>query len=460
MNAAKKRKDLTQGPVLKTLILFVLPMLGGSVVTQFYNLADSVIVGQFIGKGALAAVSASMPVATVVNLFLLGLSTGSSVILAQTYGSGDPEAMQRVVGSISKLTIILASVLTVTGLVIAWPLLKLMGTPEEIFRDSFLYLVIIFLGTIGQTIYQLGSGALRGVGDSNWAFVFLVICTVLNILLDLLVVVVFGWGVWGAAFATAVSQLVSGIGIIWRMNNGGYGFHVGPKWLKMDQEDVMEILRIGFPASLQSAGNSIASIFVQSFVNTFGVAFIAANTVVNRVDLFATMPAMAVGTAMSAFVGQNIVKNKKRVYEGIHVAMVISFVVGVIFCFLLIILRNVLPYAFNSDPEVVQIAATGLLITAACSAFQGVDSCLVNAMRGAGKSFIPMITSTFGSYSRIPLVYFLAVRPDNPNGAFLAITIAALLRAVAIVVYYVFLGGKKAIENFDPEKHSRRGGRR
>ena len=456
MSAERKRKDLTQGPVLRTLVLFVLPILGGSIVTQLYGLADSVIVGRLIGKNALAAVSASAPVTTVVNLFLMGLSTGSGVVLAQTYGSGNTESLQRVIDSISSLTLILAAILTVLGMGITWPLLKIMGTPADIFRDAFLYLMIIFMGTIGQTVYQLGSGALRGMGDSYWAFIFLLICSVLNILLDVVAVAVFHWGVWGAALATAFSQLIFALGIIWRLNHGGYGLKIRGGKLRVDKGDAKEIIRIGLPASLQSAGNSIASIFVQSFINVFGVTFIAANMVVNRVDMFACMPAMAVGTAMSAFTGQNIARNKERVYKGISVSMLLAFGIGIVFCVLLILLKDILPLAFNSDQEVVSLAARGLMITAVSAVFQGVDSCLVNAMRGAGRSFVPMITSMLGSYSRIPLVYFLAVRPDNSLGAFWAITIASGLRAAAIIIYYFFLGGKKAIENFDPEKIRRR----
>jgi len=444
----KSRVDLTQGSVFKTLILFALPILGGSIFTQLYNLADSVIVGQFLGKDALAAVSASTPVTTVINLFLMGLSTGSTVLIAQSFGAKDEQTIRRATNSIALLSVIVSIALTILGIVICRPLLRLMDTPEEIFHDATLYLIIIFLGTLGQAIYQLGSGALRGMGDSNWSFIFLVACSVMNIILDLIAVPVLHWGVWGAAAATALSHFVSGIGIIWRLNHGNYGIHLNLKEMRIDKQDAKEIIRIGFPASLQQAGNSLASIFVQSFVNVFGVALIAANTVVNKVDMFATMPAMAVGTAMSSFVGQNVVKDKDRVFKGIRISMLLSFGIGVIFCLLLFVSRNFLPYAFNDDAEVVAIAAKGLAITAACAIFQGVDSCLVNAMRGAGKSFIPMITSMFGSFSRIPLVYFLAVRTGNQNGVFLAILIANMLRAIAIVSYYIFLGGKKAISEF------------
>lgn len=448
MKQSKARIDLTNGPVLKTLILFALPILGGSIVSQLYSLADSVVVGQFIGKDALAAVSASVPVTTIMNLFLIGLSAGSTVLIAHSSGSGSSEILQRNLHSIAFLSLMISMILTVVGLIICRPLLVWMGTPSDILNDANLYLIIIFCGAVGQTIYQIGSGALNGMGDSAWSFIFLAICSGLNLILDLLAIAVLGWGVWGAAIATAISQMISGISILLRINSGVYGVKLRLRHLRMVTDDVKEIIRIGLPASIQNACTSFAAICVQSYINTFGVAFIAANTIVTRVDMFATMPALAIGTAMSSFVGQNIMNNKKRVKQGINAGILSGLIIGGVLGILIALLSNILPHAFNNDANVVGIASTGLLITAACAAFQGADSCLVNAMRGAGLSMIPMITSALGAFSRIPLVYVLAVRTGNSDGAFWAVLFAAIIRAMAIILYYYVFGGRNVINKY------------
>ena len=206
----KGRIDLTEGPIFKNLMVFTLPILLGAIVTQLYNVTDSIIVGQFVSADALAAVSASSPVMSLINMFLIGLSAGSSVVIAQRVGAKDRDALQNAVGTIACLTLLCSLFITVVGLLISRPLLAVLGTPENIFSDSLAYLIVVYLGTTGNMIYQMGSGALRGMGDSTWPFLFLLMCSVLNIVLDLVAVLALGLGVLGVAIATAVSQLVSG----------------------------------------------------------------------------------------------------------------------------------------------------------------------------------------------------------------------------------------------------------
>ena len=450
MAAGKKRMDLTEGPIVGNLLRFAVPILLGSIVTQLYNVADSVIVGRFISSDALAAVSASGPVMSLINMFMIGLSTGSNVVIAQRMGARDQNALQKAVSTIAFLTLTCSLFITLAGLAMTRPLLTLLGTPESIFADSRIYLVIVYLGTTGNLIYQMGSGALRGMGDSSWPFYFLLLCSFLNVTLNLLAVLVLGWGVAGVAAATAVAQLISGIGVILRLNRGGYGVKVGWRTLKPDKRETGKIIGIGLPAAIQNIGNSIAALCVQSSVNFFGSSFIAANSIVTKVDDVINIPVIALSTALCTFVGQNMGRfNMDRIRKGINASILSLTVLGVGMCALLILLRGVFPYLFTTEEAVVSIAADGILIMSFQCLFHGTDRCLVNAMRGAGKSVVPMITAQFGAFSRIPLAYFLGVCTGDWHGIFWALLIASFLRSAAIAAYYYLGGWKRAVQKFE-----------
>lgn len=449
------RLDLTQGPVFKGLMAFSIPILLGTVVTQLYNVADSVIVGKMVGADALAAVSAGSPVMSLINMFLIGLSAGSNVIIAQRYGAKNEEALKKAINTVGFLTLACSAFITIAGLAVVRPLLNLLGTPSEISRDAEIYLIIIYIGTTGNLIYQMGSGALRGMGDALWPFLFLVLCSVLNVILDA-VFVLLGWGVGGVAAATAFSQLVSGVGIILRINRGGYGVRVSFRNLKPDKKECKEIAAIGLPAAIQNIGNAIANLCVQSSVNFFGSAFIAANSIVTKVDDLVYIPITAVSTALCTFVAQNMgTFNMQRIKKGINQSILSLTALGAVLCVLLLGLRNVFPLAFTNDPEVVSYASVGLMVMSFVCLFHGVDRCLVNAMRGAGKSVVPMITAQFGAFSRIPLAYFLGVYMNNWKGIFWALALASVLRSVAIAFYYYLGGWKKAVQKFEEKHHDK-----
>ena len=447
---SRGRADLLNGPIFKSLLLFSLPILLGSVVTQLYNVADSAIVGRFVDADALAAVSASSPVMSIINMFLIGLSSGSTVVIAQRVGLGDREALNKAVGTTAFLTLACSLFITAAGLAVSRPLLTLLGTPGRIFGDSLAYLTVIYLGTTGNMIYQMGSGALRGMGDASWPFFFLLLCSGLNIVLDLLAVLILDLGVLGVAIATAFSQLVSGIGVVMRIRRGGYGVTLNFSSLKPDPGEMKKIAGIGLPAAVQNIGNAVAALAVQSSVNFFGPAFIAANSIVTKVDDLLYIPIMALSTALCTFVGQNMgAFRMDRIKKGINQSIAFLSAVGVGLTAILILFRKLLPYLLTSEDTVASCAAEGIFIMSFVCLFHGVDRCLVNAMRGAGKSVVPMITAQFGAFSRIPLAYLLGVRTGDRRGIFLALLIASFLRAAAIAVYYYGGGWKRAVRKFE-----------
>lgn len=451
----KSKVPLTEGPIFKNLLIFALPILLGTIVTQLYHVADSVIVGRFVSADALAAVSASAPAMSIINMFMIGLSSGSNVVIAQRVGAGDKQALQKAIGTVGCLTLLCSAFITAAGLLASRPLLNILGTPQDIFDDSLAYLIVIYLGTAGNMIYQMGSGALRGMGDSTWPFLFLLLCSVLNVVFDLIAVLVFDLGVVGVAIATALSQLISGIGVIVHLNRGGYGVTLSLKTLRLDKTETGRVISIGLPAAIQNVGNAIAALCVQSSVNVFGPAFIAANSIVTKVEDFIYIPIMALSTALCTFVGQNMgMFRMDRIKKGINASILSLTVLGVFLCAAIIVFRRSFPYLFTDDALVAHYAADGLFITSFVSIFHGLDRCLVNAMRGAGKSVVPMITAQFGAFSRIPLAYFLGVRTGNYLGIFCALLIASFLRSAAIAVYYYCGGWKKAVAKFE-EKHRR-----
>lgn len=444
------RVNLTEGPIFRNLLIFAMPILLGSIVTQLYNVADSVIVGQFVSSDALAAVSAASPVMSIIQLFMIGLSSGSTVIIAQRMGARNQQALQDTVGTIACLTLGCSTFITIVGIAICKPLLHLLGTPSEILQDAFYYLLVIYIGTTGNMVYQMGNGTLQGMGDSTWPFLFLLGCSILNVVLDLIAVLWLRLGVLGVAIATAFSQLVSGIGVVTRLNRGGYGVTLNLSTIRLDPDACKRIIGIGLPAAIQNVGNSIAALCVQSSVNFFGSAFIAANSIVTKVDNMITIPVLALSTALCTFVGQNMGNFRMdRIKKGINSSILSLTVLGVGLCGILIAFRGILPKMFSTDAAVVAYSSEGLFIMSFMCLFYGVDRCLVNAMRGAGKSVVPMITAQFGAFSRIPLSYYLGVKQNSYRGIFFALLIAAFLRMLAIAVYYYGGGWKRAVAKIE-----------
>lgn len=317
---AKTQLDLTQGPILSGSCCFHAHLLG-AVVTEFYNLVDAVIVGRFVGANALAAVSAASPSTNVINMFLIGLQTGASVVVAQKVGAHDRTHLQDAVDTIYALTLISSVILVVGGLLAARPMLTALNTPEEIFSDAYVYMTIVFVGSAGNLIYNVGSGVLRGMGDSTWPFIFLLCCALLNLVLDLLSVTVFDFGVAGVG--RGHGHCPDGLG----------PGHRGPAQQEQLRgqgalcpspnraAEATLLAAIALPAAVQNVGNTLAALFMQSYVNFFGANFAAANNIVTKVSAFADIPIVAVSSAICTFVGQNIGKGDlKRVHKGITAA--------------------------------------------------------------------------------------------------------------------------------------------
>lgn len=407
------RLDLTEGPVLKGLILFALPTITGNIFNQLYNVVDSIIVGNHVGTDALAAVGASFPVMMLFNALFMGVAMGAQIVIAQAFGAKNYKLLHTAIHTAISLAFIIGIFITLVGTPLVRPILTMLNVPVNILDSACSYLVIVFLGTLGNVFYMLIAGALRGMGDSRWPLVALIVATITNIVLDLLFVIVFNLGVAGVALATAISHFLSGIVLVVRIQKGNYPVKIiWKQLLKPDKEAVSHILKLGLPSTIQSVAMSFGSLVIQSFSNTFGSNYISANTIAMKVDGFAMMPMMGIGQACTSFVGQNIGAGKKdRARKGVLSGLLSSVSIAVFMGIILYFTSPYLMMAFGADGNVLMMGVNGVRFLAFCYMFMGIDHTIGGSMRGAGSAIVPAISSVSSSFLRIPLIYFIAIRP-------------------------------------------------
>ncbi|MBO5998080.1 MAG: MATE family efflux transporter [Lachnospiraceae bacterium] len=450
--------DLTQGDVRKGFFKFMWPIILGNIFTQIYNMVDSIVVGQFVGGEALAAVGACFTLTLMIYAFCIAVGSGATVVISQKFGAHDKEGVNLTANTALVLALIVGAILTVVFLILAKPLLLLLHTPANIFDDALTYFIIIIIATIGHLYYQMGSSILRGLGDSVWPLGLLIFCSVFNIFGDIVLVAGFKMGVAGAAWATLIAQLISGIAVVIRLCGKKYGITVNSKTLRIDGKTAATMLRIGIPAGLQQFVMSAGSSVIQRFTNSFGSDVVAAQSAVIKIDGFIMLPMMAISTASQTFVGQNIGAGKMdRVKEGsrfsISLTIIISLVLGI---FLMI----VAPYAvrlFTSEEAIVYIGTVGLRTLGFFYAFMGLSQTLTGIVRGAGASTMPMLASLVNICLRILLAYLFAIKGvininnELYRGLWIAMIICNGINMVIMLIYY-FKGNwrsasKKIVQN-------------
>ena len=407
------RNDLTEGPIFGKLIGFAIPVILGNLCFQLYNVVDSVVVGNYVGTDALAAVGAVFPIMMLFNALFMGVSMGAQIVISQTFGAKDEDGLRTVTNTAITLAIIIGAAITIIGTPLARPMLSLIGTTANIIGDSSVYLMIIFAGTLGNVFYNLGSGALRGMGDSRWPLVAMLVSSVTNIVLDLVFVIAFDMGVAGVAWATSISHFLSGMIPLWRIQSGAYPVRLYLKdMLHPNGAAAGRIFKLGLPSSIQNAAMSLGSVVIQSFANSFGSNFIAANTIIMKADGFAIMPMMGLGMASTSFVGQNIGAGKvDRARKGVRAGQLSAVVVAAVVGVALYAFGKYIMQAFGADGQVLMMGVSGIRFLAFCYVFVGLDQVTGGAMRGAGAAIAPAITSISSNLFRIPLAYFLGTRP-------------------------------------------------
>lgn len=301
-----KQNRILTGSIPRQLLLFFLPIWFGTLFQQLYNTVDTLVVGNFVGTQALAAVGATGAFVQLLVGFFIGLCGGAGIIISQSYGAGDREAVDRQVHTGLTLAAAGGALLTVLGLAVSRPVLVWMNTPGEILDTAALYLRVYFLGMVPQMVYNMGTGILRAVGDSKRPLYFLIVASFVNIGLDILFVSVIPWGVAGAALATVLSQLVSALLTLRCLaGSDGMPWHLAAEKLRPDKTVLRDICRIGLPSAIQSSLYSVSNIIIQSSINGFGTAVVAAWSVYGKIDFLFWMTLFAMGTSVTTFAGQN-----------------------------------------------------------------------------------------------------------------------------------------------------------
>lgn len=402
MSGKRRDVDMTEGSIVRHLILFAIPLLLGNLFQQLYNTVDTWVVGNYVSNEAYSAVGSVSPIINMLIGLFMGFSSGAGVVISQYYGAKRHDKVEEAVHTSILVTLLLSVVFAVVGILIAPHMLRLMKTPAEVFPESQTYLNIYFAGIAGMMLYNIGSGILRAVGDSKRPFYFLVVSALLNTALDLLFVLGFGMGVEGVALATVIAQCVSGVLVMIVLMRSSSCVHLSLRKLSIRGEILGKIFRVGIPAALQMAITSFSNVFVQSYVNYFGQNAMAGWTTLTKVDQFILLPRQSLALSATTFVGQNLGRGQsERARKGVRVALIISICATVGAMIPAVIFAPHLVRFFNAKPEVVEIGTRMMRYVMPFQIFGCFTQVCSGALRGAGNSRAPMV---------IMLVTFVAFR--------------------------------------------------
>ncbi len=392
----KKTRDMTQGTIWKHLLAFALPLMVGNLFQQLYNTVDSIVVGQFVSKQALAAVGSTTSIINMLVGFFSGVSVGAGVIISQRFGAKDPEGVHKAVHTTIALTLIIGAIGTIAGMLLAPVMLTLMKTPQDVFVEAKAYLQIYFGGISGLMLYNMGSGILRAVGDSRRPLYFLVFSSIVNIVLDLLFVLGFHMGVEGVAYATIIAQFSSAALIYITLYRTQDVHRFRPSKLKIYPAIMKSIIRVGLPSGLQQALTAFSNVFVQSYINSFGTNCVAGWSCYHRIDQFILLPMQSISMASTTFVGQNIGnRDLERTEKGIRTAVTLSILVTGCLITLVFIFCVPLIKIFNADPAVLEYGKTFIRLISPFYLIICFNQIYAGALRGAGDAKAPMVIMLF-----------------------------------------------------------------
>ncbi len=437
--------DMTVGKPWEDIVIFTVPMLIGNIAQQLYNTVDSVVVGQFVGDNALAAVGSAGPILNLLIVLFVGISVGASIMVSQYLGARNREALSMAVGTSIVLTGIASLLVMVFATVATRPLLELLNTPESIIDWCTSYLRILFIGVAGCAYYNILSGILRGLGDSISALLYLLVASGLNIVLDLFFVAQMDMGVSGVALATALAQAVSALLCLRRLAKLKDLFELQRKYIRPFKNHMKNIIRLGVPSGVTQAIMSMCMLVVQSLTNSFGEMFIAATVIVMRVDGFAMMPNFSFGTAMTTYAGQNVGAGEyDRVTKGARQGTAIAVGTAAVIVVLILVFGRQLMQIFTDTPELVILSMNMMRIMAVGYIAVAVTQTLSGVMRGAGDTITPMwISMVTAVLIRVPLAYglvYLTKTPELPQGnracLYVSLLISWILGAIITGIFY------------------------
>ena len=419
LRGAAATRDMTSGSIIRQIVLFALPLMLGNIFQMMYNTVDSIVVGNFVGKEALAAVGSTTMIVNMLVFFFNGFSVGAGVVIAQHFGARDPERLHSAVETTVAVTFVMCALFTLIGVAGVRPMLRLMSTPDDVFEDAVTYLTIYFWGFSGLLIYNTGSGILRAVGDTTRPLMFLALTSLLNIVLDLAFVIGLKAGIAGVAYATVLSQLVSAALVLRLLTNTGEIYRLTWRDLRIEWPVLRRIFAVGLPAGIQSVITAFSNVFVQSYINHFGSSCMAGWSCYNKLDQFIMLPMQSTAMAATTFVSQNIgAKQYERADRGTWTTILLSLGVTLAVAVALVVFAAPAVRLFSQDPSVIEYGVLFMRSNTFFLLFNCVNHTLAGALRGRGDSRAPMFIMLF-SFVAVRQIYLFVVTRFIANTPFL-----------------------------------------
>ncbi len=428
--------NFTEGPILKNMVLFALPLLLMNLVFQLYCVLDLIIVSNYCGTNAMAAIGATIYISQVLSGLALGLSTGCSVITAQSWGAGDYDRLYKAVHSGYATAFAVGTLFSILGIILARPMLTLIGTPADVLVDAIGYLRVYLISILPVLVYNMGAGILRGVGDTRHPFLFMTITVILNLGLSLLFVGVLKWGIIGAAGAYVIAQVVSAILVTTSLMISEEPFRLFLLDIAFHKDVLRPTIKLGVPAGLQSCVSSLSNVFVQSNINTFGKQAIAGLVAASRLDGFVFVLINGLALTAMSFMSANIgAQKKERAKKGLVRIILFSIAVIAGHATLLLLLRYRLLSLFGVDIEVMHYASITMFYVLIPYVLFAMTEILGGTLRSAGQSVLPMVITMVMAGVRV--VWILAVLPFFRTFNVLVMNYSVSW-TVALVVYLVY----------------------
>ena len=403
-------KDMTTGNPIKLILYFSIPLLIGNVFQQFYSMVDTIIVGRFLGSNSLAALGTTGAMMFLVLGFTMGLTSGFSVIVAQFFGANDIDGIKKSVATSIILSIICTLIITIVSVLSVQPLLNLMNTPADIMTDAKSYITIIFAGTCTTVFYNMISSILRALGDSRTPLYFLIISSILNVILDLIFIVNLSMGVSGAAYATVISQGISGfLCLIYAMKKYDI-LKLEKKHFKMDRLLILKHFKIGLPMAFQFSITAIGVMVLQSAINSFGSVVVAAHTAASKVEQIVMQPSITFGVTMATYSAQNLGARKiQRIKDGVKKCSIISLIISIICGVVVVLFGESFTRLFikNASLDVIGYSQQYLNTIAVFFPILGVLFIYRNTLQGIGDAFVPMMAGAAELLARVVVAFTL-----------------------------------------------------
>ena len=410
--------DMTQGKPWNKLILFTVPLLIGNLFQQMYSTADAIILGRYVGDEALAAVGSSMPIFFLIMVLLMGISIGAGIMVSQYHGAKKHDELSYTVGNSLTVITVLAILMMAFDPLGTRPLFDLFNTPPEIIDDSIMYMNILLRGVIGMAYFNILSAILRGLGDAFSPLIYLAISCVLNILLNYLFIVGFGWGIPSVAIGTVIAQSFSAVLCFRRLLKMTKSFEMGYRFLLPKKEYIVKLLKLGVPTGASQAIIAVAAMIVQPLVNSFGSSIIAANFIVMRIDGFVMMPIFSFSHAMTVYAGQNMGAGKKeRISQGAKQGALMAICTAVVLVAGILLFARIIAGSFTETQEVVDLSARMLWILAPGHIALSVAMVLWGTIRGSGDAMSPLWAALINTMViRVPAAYLFVHLLGRPEG--------------------------------------------